>query len=115
MPHSDQQIGKVYYLSARKVHLFGIQDEAVHEQLNYVLDENELLGKGLNSMLSLVFNEIKQLNRGEKHLTMLVNKTKTMPPFGFTCIWQLLIIMKLLNSTLWFRAIPNSNVMVALV
>ena len=68
MPHSDQQIGKVYYLSARKVHLFGIQDEAVQEQINYVLDENELLGKGPNGTLSLVFNGIKQLNRGEKHL-----------------------------------------------
>jgi hypothetical protein len=68
VPHSDQQISKVYYLSACKVHLFGIQDEAVHEQINYVLDENELLGKGPNGTLSLVFNGIKQLNKGEKHL-----------------------------------------------
>jgi hypothetical protein len=42
VPHSDQQIGKVYYLSARKVHLFGIQNEAVRKQINDVLDENEL-------------------------------------------------------------------------
>jgi hypothetical protein len=56
------------YLSARKVHLFGIQDEAVREQINYVLDENELLGKGPNSTLSLVFDGIKLLNKGEKHL-----------------------------------------------
>ena len=68
MPHSDQQIGKVYYLSARKVHLFGIQDEAVREQINYILDENELLGKGPNGTLSLVFDGIKQLNKGEKIL-----------------------------------------------
>ena len=68
MPHSDQQIGKVYYLSARKVHLFGIQDEAVREQINYVLDENELLGKGPNGMLGLVFDGIKQLNKGENYL-----------------------------------------------
>ena len=68
VPHSDQQISKVYYLSARKVHLFGIQDEAVQEQINYVLDESELLGKGLNGTLSLVFDGIKQLNKGEKHL-----------------------------------------------
>ncbi|CAG8661727.1 6562_t:CDS:2, partial [Ambispora leptoticha] len=58
----------VYYLSARKVHLFGIQDEAVREQINYFLDENELLGKGPNGTLSLVFDGIKQLNKGEKHL-----------------------------------------------
>ena len=68
VPHSDQQIDKVYYLSARKVHLFGIQDEAVRQQINYVLDENELLGKGLNGTLSLVFDGIKQLNKSQKHL-----------------------------------------------
>ncbi|CAG8566716.1 8269_t:CDS:2 [Ambispora leptoticha] len=65
---SINAIGKVYYLSARKVHLFGIQDEAVREQINYVIDENELLGKGPNGTLSLVFDGIKQLNKGEKHL-----------------------------------------------
>ena len=68
MPHSDQQISKVYYLSARKVHLFGIQDEAVREQINYVFDENELLGKGSNSTLSLVFDRIKRLNTSESQV-----------------------------------------------
>ena len=38
IPHSDQQVSKIYYLSPRKVHLFGIQNEAVREQINYVLD-----------------------------------------------------------------------------
>ena len=41
--HSDQQVSKIYYLSP---HLFGIQDEAIHQQINYILDENELLEKG---------------------------------------------------------------------
>jgi hypothetical protein len=69
VPHSDQQIGKVYYLSARKVHLFGIQDEAVHEQINYVLNENELLGKGPNGTLSLVSKTIEQRRKAfESHL-----------------------------------------------
>src|SRR5207237_2074041 len=40
IPHSDQQVSKIYYLSPHKVHLFGIQDEAVCKQINYVLDEN---------------------------------------------------------------------------
>ena len=60
--------GKIYYLSPRKVHLFGIQDEAVREQINYVLDENEIIGKGPNGTLSLVFDGIKKLNEGEKYL-----------------------------------------------
>ena len=68
MPHSDQQVSKIYYLSPRKVHLFGIQDEAVREQINYVLDEDEIIGKGPNGTLSMVFDGIKRLNKGEKDL-----------------------------------------------
>ena len=51
---SDQQVSKIYYLSPRKVHLFGIQYEAVREQINYVLDEDEIIGKGPNGTLSMV-------------------------------------------------------------
>ena len=58
VPHSDR---KIYYLSPRKVHLFGIQDEAVREQINYVLDEDEIIGKGSNGTLSMVFDGIKRL------------------------------------------------------
>ena len=49
-------------------YLFGIQNEATREQLNYVLDENEIIGKGPNGTLSLIFDGIKKLNKGEKHL-----------------------------------------------
>src|SRR2546423_7622494 len=66
--HSDQQVNKIYYFSLRKVHLFGIQDKTVHEQINYILDENEIIGKGPNGILSIVFDRIKRLNKGEKHL-----------------------------------------------
>ncbi|CAG8779850.1 862_t:CDS:2, partial [Ambispora leptoticha] len=47
----------------RKVHLFGIQDEAVREQINYILDENEIISKGPNGTLSMVFDGIKRLNK----------------------------------------------------
>ena len=60
----------MYFLSAKKVHLFGIQNELNGEQINYVLDENELLDKGINGTLSLVFDGIKQFSKGEKHLKL---------------------------------------------
>ena len=60
MSHSDQQISKIYYLSPCKVHLFGIQDEAVREQTNYVLNEDEIIGKGPNGTLSMIFDGIKK-------------------------------------------------------
>jgi hypothetical protein len=40
----------------------------MREQINYVLDEDEIIGKGPNGTLSLVFDGIKQWNKGEKHL-----------------------------------------------
>ena len=67
VPNLDQQVSKIYYLSPCKVHLFGIQDEAIRVQINYVLNENEIIGKGLNGILSMIFDGIKKLNKGEKH------------------------------------------------
>src|SRR6266542_5469601 len=68
MPHSDQQLSKIYYFSLYKVHLFGIQDKAVREKINYVLNEDEIIGKGSNGILNIIFDEIKKLNKDEKHL-----------------------------------------------
>ena len=50
------------------MHLFGIQNKTVYEQINYIFNENEIIGKGPNSTLSMVFDGIKRLNKGEKHL-----------------------------------------------
>ena len=87
VPHFDQQPSQMYFLTARKVHLFGIQNEAIGEQINYVLDENELLDKGINGTLNLVFNGIKQFNQGEKHLKLTCDN----------CVGQ-----NKNNVTLWF-------------
>jgi hypothetical protein len=70
VPHFSQQPSQDYYLSSYKVNLFGVQNEVNREQTNYILGEHELLNKGSNGTLSLVFNSIKQLNRGEKHLKL---------------------------------------------
>ena len=87
VPHSDQQVSKIYYLSPRKVHLFGIQNEAVREQINYVLDEDEIIGKGPNGTLSMVSNGIKKLNEGEKYLKITCDiRIKIMPLFDFIYI-----------------------------
>ncbi|CAG8647829.1 197_t:CDS:2, partial [Ambispora leptoticha] len=42
---------------------FRSTDDAVREQINYVLDENEIIGKGPNGTLSMVFDGIKRLNK----------------------------------------------------
>ncbi|RIB16589.1 hypothetical protein C2G38_2189560 [Gigaspora rosea] len=80
-PILDQQVSKIYYLSLRKVHLFGIQDKAVCEQINYVLDEDEIIGKGPNGTLSMVFDGIKRLNKGEKHLKITCDNAEILKGF----------------------------------
>ena len=50
------------------MHLFGIQDEAVREQINYVLDEDKIIRKGPNGTLNMVFGGIKKFNKGQKCL-----------------------------------------------
>ena len=79
-------MGKFYYLSCCKVHLFGIQNEAIREQLNYVLDENETIGKdsNYNDTLSLIFDGIKKLNK----ITCdnLVDRRKIIILSDFICI-----------------------------
>ncbi len=42
-------------------------------QINYVLNENNTIEKGLNSTLSMIFDRIKKLNKGEKHLKITYN------------------------------------------
>lgn len=69
-PHFSQQPSQMYFLSPRKVHLFGFHNEAIGEQTNYLIDENQLLNKGVNGTLSLIFDGIKRLNKGEKHLKL---------------------------------------------
>jgi len=53
--------------------LFGIQDEAIREQINYVPDKDEIIGKGPNGMLSIVFDGIRKLNKGENYLKITCN------------------------------------------
>ncbi len=55
------------------MHLFDIQNEVVREQINYILDENEIIGKDSNGILSIIFDRIKKLNKNEKYLKITCN------------------------------------------
>ena len=52
IPHSPQQVGPIYFKTPRKCHLFGICSESLPRQINYLIDENELTGKGANETVS---------------------------------------------------------------
>ncbi len=52
VPHMPQQVGPIYFKTPRKCHLFGVCCEAKPEQINYLIDESKLTGKGANETVS---------------------------------------------------------------
>ena len=45
IPHHAQQMGPIYFLVPRKVQLFRVRVDGVPRQYNYLIDENETIGK----------------------------------------------------------------------
>ena len=60
LPQVARQIGPIYFKVPRKVHIFGINNEALPHQLNYLLDEADTIGMdgknshGPNSVASML-------------------------------------------------------------
>ncbi|KAG9301136.1 hypothetical protein G9A89_012519 [Geosiphon pyriformis] len=67
----------------------------MREQLNYVLNEDKIIGKGPNDTLSMVFDGIKKLNKGEKHLKITCDNADT----KFKCDGSFGLIKKLYRKT----------------
>ena len=67
-PSNPQQPGPAYFKTARKCQIFGICCEGSNTQLNYLIDEAEALGKGANSIVSLVHHYLENYSTGEQHL-----------------------------------------------
>ena len=90
LPHSSQQVGALFFLSPRKVQIFGVCDEAKPLQTNYLIDENETIGAdgsrthGPNAVISMLDHYLLANSHGEigchLHADNAVgqNKNKTM-------------------------------------
>ena len=53
-PSSAQTVGAAYFKSARKVSLFGIHNEGTGQQYTFLIDEAHSIGKGPNSVVSML-------------------------------------------------------------
>lgn len=53
-PSSPQQVGSSYFKANRKCDLFGINNETTHIQTNITIDEEDNVGKGANSVISML-------------------------------------------------------------
>ena len=53
--HSPQQVEPIYFKTPRKCHLFGICADSLPKEVNYLIDERKLFGKGANDIVKLEF------------------------------------------------------------
>ncbi|XP_052218067.1 uncharacterized protein LOC127835668 [Dreissena polymorpha] len=45
LPHYSRQIGWLYFLTLRKVQIFGVRVDSIPRQLNFLIDEDQTIGK----------------------------------------------------------------------
>lgn len=53
-PRSPQQVSSAYFRTARKCGIFGIRNEATNIQTNFLIDEEDHVGKGANVVASIL-------------------------------------------------------------
>ena len=70
-PNNPQQPGPAYFLTARKCQVFGVVCEPIGVQVNYLIDENEVIGKGANATISLLHHFLE--THGLKEAKLLLH------------------------------------------
>ncbi|MCP4112844.1 MAG: hypothetical protein GY749_46190 [Desulfobacteraceae bacterium] len=70
-PFEDQQVGPIFFKTPRRAQLFGVCNEGIPCQHNYLIDEEHFLGKNANTVISLSDHFFTNYGLGEKwvHLT----------------------------------------------
>jgi hypothetical protein len=72
IPHHARQMGPLYFLCARKIQVFGVRLDGIPRQFNYLVDEDETLGKdgkeahGPDSVISMVDHSLGKYGYGEQ-------------------------------------------------
>ncbi|XP_021346221.1 uncharacterized protein LOC110445765, partial [Mizuhopecten yessoensis] len=67
-PHHAQQVGPIFFKTPRKCSVFGICSEGSGKQFFYLVDEaeNSGIGKGANSVVSMVHHCFQHHGHGDK-------------------------------------------------
>ena len=70
-PFEDQQVGPIYFKTPRKAQLFGVCNEGIPRQYNYLIDEAYTPKRDANMVISLLDHFFTNYGLGEKwaHLT----------------------------------------------
>ena len=65
-PFENQQVGPIYFKTPRRAQLFGVCNEGVPRQVNYLIDEADFPGKNANTVISLLDHFFDHHGVGEK-------------------------------------------------
>ena len=69
-PCNPQQPGAIFFKVPRKCHIFGINNEGLNRQTNYLIDEAVDCGKGSNSIISYLHHFFTNFGLGERNLVL---------------------------------------------
>lgn len=74
LPYLPDQPGAIYFTSPLKVHLFGVSIAGLH-QINYLIPEERLPGKGADVVISLLHDFFENHGLNESSLTCCADNT----------------------------------------
>ena len=58
-PNGPQQVGPLYFLTPRKCQLFGVGCEVKSKQVDFLIDDNDNPGKGVNCVVSMIHHYLE--------------------------------------------------------
>ena len=67
-PANPMQPGPIYFLTPRKCGIFGVNCEGVSQQINYLIDEADCIGKGSNAVISYIHHFFEKFGLQEQHV-----------------------------------------------
>lgn len=106
IPYDSQQPGPIYFLTPFKVGLFGIMNDTLKVQHNFLIPESVSILKGANAIVSYLHYFLENHGCGEKHLFLhadnCVSQNKNNIMLGYL-VWR---IIKGLNETITLSFLP---------
>ena len=79
LPHHSRQIGPLYFVSGRKIQIFGFRIDGIPKQLKILIDEADTIGPdgslvhGPNAVISMVDCALESHNQNDVNCTIHVD------------------------------------------
>ena len=97
-PSNPFQPGPIYFKATRKCGIFGICDDAVNFQVNYLIDEIVSTGKGANTTISYVHHYLENYSTGSTRLLIHADNCVGQNKNNFFIMYLLWRVMSGLND-----------------